>query len=102
MVIALSSRRLDFPSGSVQTVALPPRSTTVRFDVRSRTSGTFPLEMSIRSADGTLLIAQGRFKVRSTVVSTVAIALAAGAALFLAGWWIFDFRRRRARAGSTP
>ncbi len=102
VVIALSSRRLDFPSGSVQTVALPPRSTTVRFDVRSRTSGTFPLEMSIRSADGTLLIAQGRFKVRSTVVSTVAIALAAGAALFLAGWWIFDFRRRRARAGSTP
>lgn len=101
VVVALSSRRLDFPSGSIQTVALPPRSTTVRFDVRSRTSGTFPLEMSIRSADGTLLIAQGRFKVRSTVVSSVAIALAAGAALFLAGWWMFDFRRRRARAKAT-
>jgi hypothetical protein len=102
VVVALSSRRLDFPSGSVQAVALPPRSTTVRFDVRSRTSGTFPLEMSIRSADGTLLIAQGRFKVRSTVVSSVALALAAGAVVFLAGWWIFDFRRRRARARSTP
>jgi len=101
VAVTLTSRRLDFPSGSVQTVALPPRSTTVRFEVRSRTSGTFPLEMSIRSADGALLIAQGRFKVRSTVVSSVAIALAAGAALFLAGWWIFDIRRRRARARST-
>ncbi len=101
VMITLKSHRLDFPSGSAQVVALPPRSTTVRFDVRSRTSGTFPLEMSIRSADGTLLIAQSSFKVRSTVVSTVAIALAVGAFLFLAGWWIFDIRRRRTRAGSA-
>ncbi len=102
VAIALSSHKLDFPGGSVRTVALPPRSTTVRFDVRSRTSGTFPLAMTIRSADGSLLIAKGNFKVRSTVVSTVGVALAAGAALFLAGWWIWDIRRRRrARAVSA-
>jgi hypothetical protein len=73
----------------------------VRFDVRSRTSGTFPLDLSVRSADGSLPIAEGRLKVQSTVVSTVGLALAAGAALFLAAWWIFEIRRRRrARAGS--
>jgi hypothetical protein len=95
VAITLSSQKLDFPGGPMRTVALPPRSTTVRFDVRSRTSGTFPLEMTIRSADGSLLIARGNFKVRSTVVSTLGVALAAGAALFLAGWWIYDIRRRR-------
>ncbi len=74
----------------------------MRFDVRSRTSGTFPLEMTVRSADGSLRIAEGRFKVRSTVVSTVGIALAAGAAVFLAAWWLWEIRRRRrARAGSS-
>jgi len=101
VLVALRSNKLDFPQGSVQTFALPPRSVTVRFDVRSRTSGTFPLVMSVRSADGSLLIAEGRFKVRSTVVSTAGVALAAGAAFFLAAWWIFEIRRRRrARAGS--
>ncbi len=95
VAISLSSHKLDFPAGSVRTVALPPRSTTVRFDVRSRTSGTFPLEMTISSADRSLLIARGNFKVRSTVVSTVGIALTAGAVVFLAGWWIYHIRRRR-------
>jgi hypothetical protein len=103
VLVSLRSHKLDFPKGAVQTFALPPRSVTVRFDVRSRTSGTFPLEMSVRSADGSLRIAEGRFKVRSTVVSTVGVALALGAALFLAAWWIFEIRRRRrARAGSRP
>jgi hypothetical protein len=101
VLVSLRSQKLDFPRGSVQTFALPPRSVTVRFDVRSRTSGTFPLDLSVRSADGSLPIAEGRFKVQSTVVSTVGIALAAGAAFFLAAWWIFEIRRRRrARAGS--
>lgn len=101
VLVSLRSQKLDFPQGSVQTFALPTRSVTVRFDVRSRTSGTFPLEMTVRSADGSLLIADGRFKVRSTVVSTVGLALAAGAAFFLAAWWIFEIRRRRrARVGA--
>lgn len=101
VLVSLRSHKLDFPQGSARTFALPPRSVTVRFDVRSRTSGTFPLEMSVRSADGSLRISDARFKVRSTVVSTVGIALAVGAAIFLAAWWLFEIRRRRrARAGS--
>jgi len=95
--VALSSHKLDFPSGSAQTVSLPTRSTTIRFEVRSRTSGTFPLLMSVRSADGSLLIAEGRFKVRSTVVSSVGLALAIGAGVFLVGWWALHILRRRRR-----
>jgi hypothetical protein len=95
--VALSSHKLDFPSGSTQTVVLPTRSTTIRFEVRSRTSGTFPLLMSVHSADGSLLIAEGRFKVRSTVVSSVGLALAIGAGVFLVGWWALHILRRRRR-----
>ncbi|HEV3452067.1 MAG TPA: DUF6049 family protein [Acidimicrobiia bacterium] len=95
VLVGLSSHKLDFPGGALQLVALPPRSTTIRFDVRSRTSGTFPLVMSVRSADGSLLIAEGRFKVRSTVISSVGLALAIGAAVFIVAWWAFDIRRRR-------
>jgi hypothetical protein len=102
VLVGLRSHRLDFPAGGVHVVALPPRSTTIRFDVRSRTSGTFPLVMSVRSTDGSLLIAEGRLKVRSTVVSSVGLALAIGAALFLVGWWAFEIRkRRRARSGTV-
>jgi len=97
VLVSLSSHKLDFPSGSEQTVALPTRSTTIRFDVRSRTSGTFPLLMSVRSADGSLLIAEGSFKVRSTVVSSVGLGLAIGAGVFLVSWWALDFWRRRRR-----
>jgi hypothetical protein len=58
--------------------------------------------MSVRSTDGSLLIAEGRLKVRSTVVSSVGLALAIGAALFLVGWWAFEIRkRRRARSGTV-
>ncbi len=102
ILVGLSSRKLDFPTGAIQVVALPTRSVTVRFDVRSRTSGTFPLDLSVKSADGSLLIAQGRFKVRSTVVSSVGLALTIGAAVFLIGWWGYEIRRRRrARVGTA-
>jgi hypothetical protein len=103
VLVTLSSHKLDFPSGSTQTIALPTRSTTIRFEVRSRTSGTFPLAMSVRSADGSLLIAEGRFKVRSTVVSSVGLALAIGAGVFLLGWWVLDIvhRRRRRRPAAV-
>ncbi len=102
VLVTLSSHKLDFPAGSSQTIALPTRSTTIRFEVRSRTSGTFPLAMSVHSADGSLLIAEGRFKVRSTVVSSVGLALAVGAGVFLIGWWALDFLHRRRRRRATP
>ncbi|HEV2310799.1 MAG TPA: DUF6049 family protein, partial [Acidimicrobiia bacterium] len=102
VLVTLSSHKLDFPSGSSQTIDLPTRSLTIRFEVRSRTSGTFPLAMSVRSADGSLLIAEGRFKVRSTVVSSVGLALAIGAGVFLVGWWALDFLHRRRRRRPIP
>lgn len=95
VVIELASPKLFFPEGSLQRVTLPPKSTTIRFAVEARTSGTFPLRLSVRSADGGLAIADTRFRVRSTVVSGVGLALMAGAAVFLVIWWALHFRRGR-------
>lgn len=98
---ALASAKLFFPHGSVLDLELPPRSTTVRVAVEARTSGTFPLDLEVTSADGVLPISQRRLEVRSTYVSTVGIVLMASAAGFLAVWWGFDLRRRRRRRTRT-
>jgi hypothetical protein len=98
VVIELASPKLAFPQGSSRLVTLDPKSTTVRFAVESRTSGTFPLRLSVRSPDGALPVADTRFRVRSTAVSAVGLVLMGGAAVFLALWWAIHIRRsRRAR-----
>jgi len=70
----------------------------VRVPVESRTSGTFPLQLTVTSADGSLPVANSTFRVRSTAFSTVGIVLMVGAAVFLVAWWGLHTRRsRRAR-----
>jgi hypothetical protein len=99
--IALDSDKLFFPDGPVRDLELPPRSSTTRVAVETRTSGSFPLRMHVTSVDGVLGISSRRYEVRSTFVSTVGIVLMAGAVLFLAAWWIWDLRRRRRRARTS-
>jgi hypothetical protein len=93
--VVLESEKLLFPNGAEQVLDLPPRNTTVRFDVQARASGTFPLRVRLTSADGTLPIQETRVTVRSTVVSGVGVFLTIGAGLFLAVWWITHWRRTR-------
>jgi hypothetical protein len=100
VLVELQSQKLFFPDGSSRLVDLPPKSTTVRFEVDARTSGSFPLHLSVRSADGALAITDSSFRVRSTAVSVVGLVLIIGAVAFLAVWWGWDIRRRR-RARAT-
>jgi len=95
---SLSSAKLFFPEGAVLDLELPPKSTTVRVAVEARTSGTFPLNLEVTSTDGVLPISHRRLEVRSTFVSTVGVVLMVSAAVFLAGWWGLDLRRRRRHA----
>lgn len=87
VVVSVASDKLDFPKGSVRTVDLTRRSTTERFSVRARTSGSFPLRVSLRSPDGGLELGSSRFTVRSTAASGVGVVLSAGAGAFLLAWW---------------
>jgi hypothetical protein len=95
--VRLESDKLFFPDGDVREVELPPRSTTIGFNVESRASGTSTLELTVTSVDEQLTIQSTRVRVRSTVVSGVGVFLTVGASLFLALWWLLHFRRRRAK-----
>jgi hypothetical protein len=97
----LVSDKLLFPEGSVLDLELPPKSSTWRVAVETRTSGTFPIKLEVTSTDGVLPISHRRLEVRSTFVSTLGIVLMASAVLFLAVWWGFDLRRRRRRRTQT-
>ncbi len=101
--ILLSSAKLDFPEGAVIEQELDA-ATTTRLDlpVTTKASGAFPLDVTIRSADGSLPVTTTRFTVRSTAISGVGLMLSIGAGLFLLVWWARHFRTaRRARGNSS-
>jgi len=102
VVVDLSSDKLAFLHGTnPQTVKLTQHIQTVDIDVFARTSGDFPVVVSLRSPEGGLLIASAKFTVRSLSTSVVAIVLTAVAAAVLLVWWartlVAGKRGRRAR-----
>ena len=98
VVVKVQSDKLDFPRGTSYALELSRRNTTERFTVVSRTSGAFPLRITLESPDGHLVIGQTRLTVRSTVASSVSLVVSLGAAVFLAVWWgRHALRGRRAR-----
>ena len=103
--VELASEKLLFPEGAARVVTLIEGSTTERFSVEARTSGSFTMMVTLESADGNLRLgAPQRVSVRSGVFSGAGAALTVGALLFLALWWANHFRRtRRARrAAAAP
>ena len=98
VVVRMQSDKLDFPSGDSQVLELTRLNTTERFPVVSRTSGAFPIRITLESPDGRLEVGRARLTVRSTAASSVSLGVSLGAALFLAVWWgRHALRGRRAR-----
>ena len=64
--------------------------------METRSSGTYPLDMTVTTAGG-LPITTSEVTVRSSFVSGVGVFLTVGAIVFLALWWAWDIRRRRRR-----
>ena len=95
VVVQVKSDKLDFPQAARRRVQLLPRSTTLRFAVRARTSGAFPLQVTLRAPQGNLVLASTRFTVRSTAASGVGVFLSVGAAVFLLAWWGTHLHRGR-------
>nr|MDQ6928834.1 DUF6049 family protein [Actinomycetota bacterium] len=87
VVVRVQSDKLAFPRGNTVTLDLIRRNTTQRFSVESRTSGAFPMRITLESPDGNLVIGRTRLTVRSTAASGVSLAVSLGAAMFLAIWW---------------
>lgn len=97
VLVELQSPKLSFPDGVQRIIELPPKNTTVRVAVESRTSGSFPLQLTVRSADGVLPIARSEFEVQATAVSAVGLVLIISALVFLTLWWALHIRRDRVR-----
>lgn len=94
--VRLDSPKLEFPSGTTIDLVLAPSGTTrADVEVTTRASGAFPLDVTLTSANGKLLLSTSRVSVRSTAVSGWGLVLSIGAGLFLAVWWARHWRSSR-------
>jgi hypothetical protein len=115
--LRLSSERLIFqsfspsngtcqeptPTSEVCDLTLTAQNTTLKVPVETRSSGVFPVDVSLWAPGGVQLIAHDRDTVRSTAVSGVGVILIVVAILSLAVWWARDLRHgRRARQLVPP
>ena len=92
----MSSDKFAFPDGSARTLTLDHPTTPVRIQARSVTSGDrLPVEVTLTTPDGQLVIARSALTVRSTSISIVGIALTVLAALVLLVWWVRTWRKGR-------
>ena len=81
--------RVVLAAGSTVTEAVP---------VRARTSGSFPLRITLLSPDGAIEITRASITVTSTVASWVGLVISGGAGGFLVLWWTSHWRTvRRSR-----
>jgi len=103
VVVRMESDKLVFPRGETLEIDLTRLNTTHRFPVVARTSGAFPIRITLLSPDGDLVVGRARLTVRSTATSGVGLAISVGAALFLALWWGRHAQRgRRAKRLMEP
>jgi hypothetical protein len=90
--------RIPTPTSEVCELTLVTQNTTIKVPVETRSSGVFPLDVSLWTPDGSQELASDRDTVRSTAVSGVGVVLIGVAVVSLAIWWGRDLRHgRRAR-----
>jgi hypothetical protein len=102
VALELVADKLDLPDGSELTTTLAPGSNRVEVPVSARATGAFPLEVTVRSPDGVLVLDRARTTVRSTAVPGLGLVLSIGAGLFLAAWWATHWRRARRSRSLVP
>lgn len=102
VVVKIESDKLDFPRGTTENLELTRQNTTERFPVVARTSGAFPIRITLESPDGNLVVGRTRITIRSTAASGVSLVVALGAATFLAVWWGRNAMKGRRARGLVP
>ena len=104
VVVSLASDKFRFPDGSTRQLVLVHPTTSVRVTAEARTSGDrLPIDVTLHTPDGQLLLAHTVLTVHSTSISFVGIALTALAAAVLLLWWVRTWRRNgRRRLRSQP
>ena len=101
-VVRFQGTKVEFPdhADGVITTTLTTDTTRVELNVRTLTSGDSPMEITVATPDGRIVLARTRVTIRSTAFSGVGIVLSVGAGAFLVMWWgrtIIQSRRARKR-----
>jgi hypothetical protein len=96
VVISLASDKFTFPNGNSQKLTLDRPTTSIRFLAQARGSGDrLPIDVTLRTPDGQLVIARTVLTVHSTAISFVGVALTVLAGAVLLVWWARTWRRSR-------
>jgi hypothetical protein len=99
VVLRVDSDKLQFPDGNRITISkLQPPNQTIRVRAITRASGTFPLNVRLFTPEGTL-ISDTQLTIRSTAYNVVALWITAAAGIFILGWWLVGWLKRRLPAG---
>ena len=93
--LSVLSDKLEFPDGDTLELTLDPGTNRREVAVRTRATGSFPVELDLRTADASIVIATGRLSVRSTAFSGLGLVLSIVAGVFLAVWWGLHLRSAR-------
>jgi hypothetical protein len=102
VVVHLDSQRLDFPRGDRIAITLAEGTSRLDLDVRTLTTGAFPLDIRVTSPDERIELTGTRYRVRSTAVSGVGLLISIGAGVFLLLWWLSHWRRARRSRRLVP
>lgn len=90
--------RVPTPTTEICDLVVTGQNTTLKVPVEARSSGVFPLDVSLWTPGGGIRLAKEQNTVRSTAVSGVGVILIILAVLSLGLWWGRDLRHgRRAR-----
>ena len=96
VLVTLSSDKFTFPDGNTQSFTLYHPTTSVRVTAQARTSGDrLPIDVTLHTANGQLVLARTVLTVHSTAISFVGIALTILAGAVLLAWWARTWRRSR-------
>ena len=93
--LSVLSDKLEFPDGDTLELTLDPGTNRREIAVRTRATGSFPVELDLRTADDRIVVATGRLSVRSTAFSGLGLVLSIVAGVFLAVWWALHLRSAR-------
>jgi len=98
VVMSLDSDKFKFPDGRTRTLHLDRPTTSVRVQAQAISSGDrLPIDVTLRTPDGQLVVAHAVVTVHSTAISIVGVALTVLAGLVLLFWWVRTWRRSRRR-----
>jgi len=80
-------------------IPLEPGLNPIDVEVEARALGESPLVVTVRTPDGRHVLTETRFRVRSTAVPGLGLAISAAGLVGLAIWWYISIKRNRADGG---